>query len=88
MSAGLRQRPAVDRLTSMTMPELKNEIAALSEDERYEVQAFLLHLARVNDPEHRRRLAEEIDRMDQGDKVSLDQFIRDNLAPENGEVAR
>lgn len=67
---------------AMTLPELKAAVATLTADERLDLYAYLLHLERVNDPEHRREMAERIDRMDQGDRVSLDEFIRANLPAE------
>lgn len=59
--------------------ELKAQVAALTEEQRLDLYVYLDHLACVNDPEHRREMADRLDRLARGEKVSLDQFIQDNL---------
>ena len=41
----------------MTLDEIQREAATLSEEERVRLRAFLKHLERVNDPEHRKKLS-------------------------------
>ena len=62
----------------MDLQQIKQEAAGLSDDDRLALQAFLMHLARVDDPVHRRSLSELLRRLDTGDKVALEEFIQRN----------
>lgn len=65
-----------------TLEEIKTGLQSLSEAERRDLQHLLDVLEVVNDPDHPRRSNEAMRRMDAGDKVSLEGFIRANASPE------
>lgn len=67
----------------MTTLEVKEQIDAMSDEDRFFAAAYLDHLASEKDDVHRRVLTERMDRMDAGKKVSLEQLERLHLALEN-----
>ena len=66
----------------MTLQQIKQEVAALSDTDRLALQAFLIHLGRVDDPAYRQDLSRRRERLEAGGGVSLDEFIRLNRSEE------
>lgn len=60
----------------MTVAKLKQTVDAMKPAERAFVAAYLQHLSRVDDPQHKARLGQRMRRMDSGRKVSLEQAKR------------
>ena len=60
----------------MTTLEVKNQIDAMSDEDRFFAAAYLDHLANEKDAVYRGVLAQRMDRMDAGQKVSLEQLER------------
>ena len=60
----------------MTTAEIKASIDKLTDEERFFAAAYLQHRAQENDPAHQRLLAERMNRMDAGKKVTLEQVQR------------
>ena len=58
----------------MSLNELKHSVEGLTPDERFELAAFLQHLAQKEDPGHRRALDEANARIAVGKKISLDEL--------------
>ena len=67
----------------MTTLEVKQQIDAMSDEERFLAAAYLEHRSNEKDPAHLRTLADRMDRMDAGQKVSIDQLDRLHRALEN-----
>ena len=57
----------------MSLAEIKSSIDQMSDEERFYAAAYLQHLAQERDPSYQATLAERVDRMTTGVKVSLDQ---------------
>lgn len=60
----------------MTATQVKQQIDAMSDEDRFLAAAYLEHLSNEKDAAHRMNLAERMQRMDAGQKVSLDQLER------------
>ena len=58
----------------MTLDEIQREAAALSEEERRRLRAFLIHLERVNSEDNRRELARLNAEIDAGKYYTLEDF--------------
>lgn len=56
----------------MSLPEVKNEIAHMSPEERRHLAAYIVSLNSNLDPDFRRRLAEKIDDKTPGRWVSIE----------------
>ena len=57
----------------MSTADIKTSIERMTEDERFFAAAYLQDLARMNDPAHQFLLAERMNRMDAGQKISFEQ---------------
>lgn len=66
----------------MTTTEVRQQIDAMSEEDRFFASAYLQHLANENDEERKSRLAGRLDRLEQGKGVDLDQLksLHESLA--------
>jgi hypothetical protein len=60
----------------MSFAELKEKVYTLNEEERLELRHLLLHLELQNDPEYRAELQRRMDRMDAGEKFTLEDVER------------
>jgi len=60
----------------MTATQVKQQIDAMSDEDRFLAAAYLEHLSNEKDAAYRMNLAERMQRMDAGQKVSLDQLER------------
>lgn len=60
----------------MSVAELKERAAELTEDERLELQAWLIHLNRKDDPEYKAELSRRFVEMDAGKKVTKQDIKR------------
>ena len=52
-----------------TVQEVQNALLQMSPEERNSVKAFLLHLARTNDPEHKAEMTRRLENMEKGGGV-------------------
>ena len=70
---------AIDKLLlyipAMSVAQVTQEIAQMTEDEQFYVAAFLQHLVDERDPDHASAMAAANQRMDAGIKVSFDELI-------------
>ncbi|MBN8421493.1 MAG: hypothetical protein J0L73_21440 [Verrucomicrobia bacterium] len=66
----------------MTVTQVKQQIDAMSDEDRFLAAAYLEHLSNEKDGGYRMNLAERMQRMDAGKKVSLEQLERLHLALE------
>lgn len=66
----------------MTTLQVKQQIDAMSDEDRFLAAAYLEHLSNEKDAAHRLTLGERMQRMDAGKKVSLEQLERLHLALE------
>ncbi len=66
----------------MSLTEIKQAIGSMTEEERFLAAAFLRVLARENDPDYRRLIAERCDRVAGGKISTLDQARRIHSALE------
>jgi hypothetical protein len=55
----------------MSVAEIKQQVEALSPEEKRELSAFLKHLARRDDPEHQAELTRIMQEMDRGIKFTM-----------------
>ncbi|MDO8545652.1 MAG: hypothetical protein Q7S40_34855 [Opitutaceae bacterium] len=53
-----------------TVKEVQEALRQMSPEDRNRVKAFLLHLTRVNDPEHKAEVTRRLQAMEQGDRVT------------------
>ncbi len=60
----------------MSVQEIKAELAALSENERAEISAFLFHLRRASDPDYQAAVRRRMDDKDPSHWVPLDELER------------
>jgi hypothetical protein len=67
----------------MSLAEIKSSIDQMTDDERFYAAAYLQHLAQERDPSYQATLAERLDRMDAGLKVSLEQARQAHANLEN-----
>jgi len=65
----------------MSVQELKAELAALSENERAEVSAFLFHLRHASDPNYQAALQRRMDDEDPSHWVPLNELQRRLASP-------
>ena len=65
----------------MSVQELKAELAALSENERAEVSAFLFHLRHASEPDYQVTLQRRMDDKDPSQWVPLDELQRRLASP-------
>lgn len=52
-----------------TVQEVQEALKGMSPEDRNRVKAFLLHLSRVNDPEHKAEMTRRLQAMEQGDQI-------------------
>lgn len=67
----------------MSLAEIKQTISAMNEEERFLAAAYLRVLARENDLEWQRSMAERCDRGGQGQKSTLEQAHKMHRALES-----
>lgn len=60
----------------MSFAELKDGVCKLSEDERLDLLALLLHLSRKDDPEYKAELGRRMADMDAGKKFTREDVER------------
>ncbi len=60
----------------MTTMQVKQQIDAMSDEDRFLAAAYLEHLSNAKDAAYRLNLSERMQRMDSGQKVSLEQLER------------
>lgn len=63
------------------LEEIKAAVYRLSASEREQLSEYVAHLARLEDPDYLRKLSEASERMAVGDRVSMEDFIRENTEP-------
>ncbi|MDH4478000.1 MAG: hypothetical protein QE274_16115 [Verrucomicrobiaceae bacterium] len=66
----------------MSVAQVTQEIARMTEDEQFYVAAFIQHLVDVRDPNHSAAIAAANQRMDNGQKVSFEELIERHEALE------
>ena len=66
----------------MSTAEIKQTIEAMSEEERFFAASYLGVLIHRNDSEYRRALGERMDRIGQGNKITLSQALKTHNALE------
>jgi hypothetical protein len=59
----------------MSVAQVTQEIAQMTEDEQFYVAAFLQHLVDERDPNHAAAMAAANRRMDEGQKVSFEELV-------------
>lgn len=59
----------------MTTTQVKQQIDAMSEEDRFFAAAYLQHLANRDNPEHIAQLTEANKRMDAGHKVAFEELV-------------
>ena len=79
-TAGL-PAPKLHRGLVMSVAQVIHEIESLSPQERLQVQAFLVHLRRKDDPGHRAELKARLDAMQAGHAATEADLLR-QLKPE------
>ena len=62
-------------LRAMTTTHIREQIDAMSDEDRFFASAYLQHLGNESDPQHKATLAARMTRMDEGHKFSLDQLV-------------
>ncbi len=67
----------------MSTAEIKQTIEAMSDEERFFAASYLGVLIHRDDHEYRRMLGERMDRVTQGNKVTLDQALKAHDALES-----
>jgi hypothetical protein len=67
----------------MSTAEIKSSIDRMSEEERFFAAAYLCHLSQSRDPVYQALLAERLNRMDAGRKVTREQLLRVQQALES-----
>lgn len=60
----------------MTTMQVKQQIDAMSDEDRFLAAAYLEHLSNEKDAAYRLNLSERMQRMDSGKKISLEQLDR------------
>jgi len=66
----------------MSTSEIKRTIEAMNDEERFFAAAYLGVLIHGSDPAYRRRLGERLDRISQGNKITLKQAVNTHDALE------
>ncbi|MFM2178104.1 MAG: hypothetical protein RL015_2202 [Verrucomicrobiota bacterium] len=59
----------------MTTTTIREQIDAMSDEDRFFAAAYLQHLANEQDEERQTRLESRMNRMDSGKKFTLDQLV-------------
>lgn len=59
----------------MTTTTIREQIDAMSDEDRFFAAAYLQHLANEEDEERQARLESRMNRMDSGKKFTLDQLV-------------
>lgn len=59
----------------MTTTTIREQIDAMSDEDRFFAAAYLQHLANEQDEERQARLESRMNRMDSGKKFTLDQLV-------------
>lgn len=67
----------------MTSLQVRGQIDAMSEEDRFLAAAYLHHLASEKDEAHRQKIDLRMKRMDEGSKVTLNQLERIHTAMES-----
>ena len=83
MGVSLRRRPLLvvaivtDAIhnSPMTTAAVKEQIDAMSDDDRFFAAAYLQHLANEGDEQRKARLDARMKRMDEGRKISQEQLL-------------
>ena len=63
-------------LGCMSVEEIKNSLTALSQDERNQVSAYLVHLRNASDPEYQDEIATRLADKDPSHWLTLEEFER------------
>ena len=66
----------------MSVAQVTQQIAQMTEDEQFHVAAFLQHLVDERDPNHAAAMASANRRMDEGHKVSFEELLERHEALE------
>jgi hypothetical protein len=66
----------------VSIAEIKDSIDRMTDEERFFAAAYLQHRAQANDPAYQALLSERMKRMDDGQKVTLEQTRRIHAALE------
>ena len=66
----------------MSLAEIKDSIDRMSDEERFFAAAYLHHRAQANDPTYQALLSTRMKRVDDGQKVTLEQAQRIHAALE------
>jgi hypothetical protein len=75
-NADLPNTAILFRLRSVSLAEIRDQIAGLTVEERLDLAALIAHLNRVDDPEYRSELDQRAADMDAGKKSTLDELER------------
>lgn len=67
----------------MSVAQVTQEIAQMTEDEQFHVAAFLQHLVDERDPSHAAEMTAADRRMDAGQKVSFEELVQRHEALEH-----
>ncbi len=67
----------------MSLAEIKSSIDQMTDEERFFAAAYLQHLAQEHDPSYQAALAERVDRLAEGGKISLEQARQAHANLEN-----
>ena len=59
----------------MTTTHIREQIDAMSDEDRFFASAYLQHLSNEADPQHKVALSARMTRMDEGHKFTLDQLV-------------
>jgi hypothetical protein len=59
----------------MTADHIREQIDAMSDEDRFFASAYLHHLSNEADPLHKAALSARMTRMDEGHKFTLDQLV-------------
>jgi hypothetical protein len=70
----LREAGEQCKFSVMAVTEIKQQIDAMSDDDRFFAAAYLQHLANDRDEQRKSRLEERMSRMDAGQKISGEQL--------------
>jgi len=66
----------------VSIAEIKDSIDRMTDEERFFAAAYLQHRAQTNDPAYQALLSERMKRMDDGQRVTLEQSQRIHAALE------
>lgn len=71
----LRNERNVRIIPATTTTHIREQIDAMSDEDRFFASAYLQHLSNEADPQHKAALAARMTRMDEGHKFTLDQLV-------------